>query len=104
MSNKLKKTSAGYSEALKNLRDRVNKEGGLNIVPDLMKEYTEIEDENKAITEDEFFDICAKLSDEGFHLYKICQICKGKETRGLMLCSSDTVVAFTQTPKEEKRE
>ena len=100
MSNKLKKTSPAYNEVKKTLREKIEKEGGLNVEPKLMKQFTECEDETKSITQDEFFDILAQLSDEGFKLFKISQICKGKEERGLMICNEDTIIAFTKDPNK----
>lgn len=102
MSNKLKKRSKDY-EAIKNeLRGKIEKEGGVNVTPDMVKEYTEeSEGDHLTCTYDEFFEILSELSNDGYSLFKITKLCEGKETRGLMVCNKDIVVAFTKDPKEE---
>lgn len=100
MSNKLKKTSPAYNEAKKTLREKIKMEGGLNIEPNVMRQFTDCEDETKSISQDEFFNILSELSDEGFKLFKISQVCKGDEKRGLMICNEDTIIAFTKDPNK----
>lgn len=103
MSNKLKKFSLGYKETYEELKKRILETGGLNITPELMKEFTETDPDGKPITEDEFYSVLDNLQKDGFRLYKISQICKDKEIRGMMICSSDTVVAFAKQPKDEEK-
>lgn len=98
MSNKLKKKSPNYEKVKDELREKIKKEGGLNVTPELVKSYTEGNGE-VTCTYDEFFDILSELSDNGYSLFKIVQMCKGEETRGLMICDSETTVAFAKIPK-----
>ena len=102
MSNKLKKFSEGYNEVKGNIRKLIEDEGGVNVTPEFMNQFTKVEDDNLKITEDEFYTIIAELSDEGYRLYKISQVCKGKETKGMMICSKDTTVAFVKDQKKNE--
>ena len=103
MSNKLRKYSSGYKEAKKKLVERIEKEGGTNITPELMKEFTEVSEGEDPITEEEFYKILDDLQKKGkFKLFKISQICEDKETRGLMICDSSTIVAFAKDPNANK--
>ena len=103
MSNKLRKYSSGYKEAKKKLVERIEKEGGTNITPELMREFTEVPEGEDPITEEEFYKILDDLQKKGkFKLFKISQICEDKETRGLMICDSNTIVAFAKDPNANK--
>ena len=102
MSNKLKKFSEGYKETKNEIRELIEKEGGLNVTPALMRKFTEVEDESKKITDDEFYTALSELTEEGYRLYKIVQVCKGREERGMMICSKDTTVAFARDPKNDE--
>lgn len=99
MSNKLKKYSPGFKEAEETLRNKIIEEGGVNITPQLMDQFTEIEDEGRPITEDEFYTILDNLQNEGFKLYKISCVSNGKEIRGMMICDSNTNVVFVKQPE-----
>ena len=99
MSNKLAKHSSGYKTAKKKIIERIEKEGGINITPEFMKEFTEVPEGEEPITEEEFYKILDDLQKKGkFKLFKISQICEDKETRGLMICNSNTIVAFAKDP------
>ena len=102
MSNKLKKFSEGYNEVKGNIRKLIEDEGGVNVTPEMMRKYTEVEDEKLKITDDEFYTLLSELTEEGYRLYKISQVCKGKETKGMMICSKDTTVAFAKDQKKNE--
>ena len=104
MSNKLKKFSEGYNEVKASIRKLIDKEGGINVTPEFMKEYTKVEDEKLKITDDEFYTLLSELTEEGYRLYKVSQVCKGRETKGMMICAKDTTVAFVKDPKKEESE
>ena len=104
MSNKLKKRSEGFENVRKDLEDEIKKEGGINLTPDLMKKYTENEDEKLKVTEDEFYDIITEMSEGDYVIYKVSQVNKGQEKRGMMVCHIGTVLAFAKATEEEKKE
>lgn len=106
MSNKLKKTSPGFNEVKELVKKKIEEEGGgVNVTPTWIKEFTEAEDENKKVTQDEFYTILAELVEKDeFHMYKIVQISKDGETRGMMLCDPDTSLVFYKEPKSEEKE
>lgn len=104
MSNKLKKKSPCYGEAKNRLIEMIKKEGGLNIEPSVMKQFTENEDETKCISQDEFFDILSELSEGEYKLYKVSQVHHGKEERGLMICNKETIIAFVKDPAIKNKE
>ena len=95
MSNKLKKVSHGFGEVKNSIKQKLEGEGGVNVTPDWVKEFTECEDKDKVITEDEFYTILAELVDkDGYRMYKIIQVSKDGETRGMMLCAPNTSLVF----------
>ena len=110
MSNKLKKRSADYEKIKEDLKEKIKKEGGLNITPDTVRSYVELEEGSEVTvkeseltcTYDEFFEIISELSNDGYFLFKIVQVHNGKETRGLTLCDKDTKIAFVKVPENEK--
>ena len=101
MSNKLKKKSKNYDKVMVEIRKAVEEQGGINVTPEFMKKFTDCEDEKNRIKEDEFYEILAKLSEEGYKVYKVSCVTNGKETRGMMICNKKTTVAFVQTPESE---
>ena len=105
MSNKLKKSSPGFNEVKELVKKKIEEEGGVNVTPDWVKEFTEIEDEEKVVTQDEFYTILAELVEKDeFRMYKIVQISKDGETRGMMLCAPNTSLVFYKDPKSEEKE
>lgn len=104
MSNKLKKKSEGYKWADAEIRKRVTEERGINVTPEFMREFTECEDKEKKITQDEFFDILSKMSDDDFEIFKIVKVSKSTESRGMMICPAGTTVAFSSVPIDEEKE
>ena len=105
MSNKLKKSSPGFNEVKELIKKKIREEGGVNVTPDWIKEFTEVEDEKKKVTQDEFYTILAELVEKDeFRMYKIVQISKDGETRGMMLCDPDTSLVFYKEPKSEEKE
>lgn len=103
MSNKLKKRSLGYDKAKEEIKKEVKEKGGVNISPSFMKQFTESEDEETKITENEFYSVLSELSEkENFTLYKVYQISNGKESRALMICDTGTSIAFVKKPDEKE--
>lgn len=101
MSNKLIKRSPDFNKGKEWVKEKLDKEGGVNVSITLVEEMKENNIELKDF--DELLDILTILSDEGYPIYKISRVCKGEETRGMMICSPSTVVAFAKNPDEEKK-
>ena len=99
MSNKLIKRSYGFNEAKEWLRKKVEDEGGLNVTIELINKLKESGIEVKDM--DELIDILSELSEDGYPIYRISRVCKGSESKGMMICSPTTVVAFTQNPEKD---
>lgn len=102
MSNKLIKRSEGYEKVKKRITDKVNKEGGININGTLLSECISVsgKDEDKC-TEDEFYSILEEMSNTGFCLYKIEKVIDGKSSKGMMICTKDTILAFVKDNEVE---
>lgn len=96
MSNKLKKHSAGFEKAKSSLEETAKENGGMNLTVELMKKFTESEDESERITDDEFYEIVEEMSNGDFVLYKVSRVHEGKESRGMMVCYKGTTLAFTK--------
>lgn len=122
MSTKLVKKSKGYEAARKKLVALLEENGGANITGPMIVDFVGMEnlkkdsDEEKKssgkkekksdefCTEDEFYQILEDLSNEGYGLYKITQISKGKESRAMMICNPDSFIAFVKGDKKEEKE
>ena len=106
MSSKLKKTSPGFNEVKERIKKRIEEEGGVNVTPDWVKEFTEAEaeDEKNKVTQDEFYTILADLVEQdNFRMYKIVSISKDGETRGMMLCAPNTSLVFYKEPNKDDK-
>lgn len=103
MSNKLIKRSHGYLESKEWIKKRLDETGGINVSVDLVQDMN---DAGLSLEDfDQLLDILAELSDDGYPIYKISRVCKGEETKGMMICSPETVVAFAKNPEElEKKD
>lgn len=114
MSNKLIKRSEYYGNVKEIIRNKIEKEGGINVSPELITEYIypDEDDQPKSkehekskedkVTYEEFVDILTELSQSGYILFKIAQISDGKEKRGIMICRADTTIAFAKAETVEK--
>ena len=102
MSNKLIKRSEGYNKVKQKIVDKVNEEGGININGTLLSECISVSgnDEGKC-TEDEFYSILEEMSNSGFCLYKVEKVIDGKSSKGMMICTKDTILAFVKDNEAE---
>ena len=99
MSNKLIKRSPDYRKVKEWLREKADKEGGVNITTELMSS-----EECGSITYNEFIDILGELSDEGYNLFKVEKACNGIKTGGMMICRKDVVIAFVKDRRDKKKD
>ena len=97
MSNKLVKKPEGYKEGKEWIKKKLDAEGGLNVTIELLDEMNESGIKCKNM--ETLIEILSDLSDDGYPIYKISRVCKGEESKGMMICSPATVVAFTQNPE-----
>ena len=102
MSNKLVKRSKAFEVVKKELKERVEKAGGLNISIDILDEYTKREVD--PVTDEEFYKILEELSNEGCRLFKIERVEDCKNEKALMICMRDLTIAFVQDSGIIKKE